>query len=327
MKYSRTRSLRIDIRRQILNQLLLAALLTLAFLFVPHAAHAQTTLGSMMCDISFNLAPFEKLFVGLSYITGAILIGMGLMQLAFFTDTINAGRQFGVSRPKGYLIAGAALLALPAFIRLLVASLFGNFETADMGGGLNACVPTVGAGGAAGTVGLDGLVMNMVMNIKSPMVFMLSVISILIGIFLVAMALIKASKFGQNPKASVPNIIANLVIGTILYTVGTSLNTILATVFGTSAIAGPGVVVNAIAFDFGADTQPFQAAVYAALTFFQLVGMIAFIRGWLILKDAVEGHSQKTVAQGLTHIFGGVCAVNIYAFLQAMDTTFGTGFL
>jgi hypothetical protein len=160
------------------------------------------------------------------------------------------------------------------------------------------------------------------------MVFMLSVLSILFGIFMVIRGLVKASKFGQDAKSSVPAIVANLTIGTILYTVGTSLNSIMTSVFGDSQIWGPNVVVSAIAYDFGANTQPFQSAVYAALTFFQLVGFIAFIRGWLIIRDAVEGaHGQKTVAQGMTHIIGGVLAVNIYRFLDVMDTTFGTGFL
>ena len=300
--------------------------IALAMASVPGMAFAQT-LGDMMCSASRNMAPFEKLFVGLAYITGSILIGSGLFQLAFYTDVMNTGRQYGISRPKGYLIAGSALLALPAFIRLMINSLFNYSDNADFGGGLSACLALQDAGGTAGNVGLDGLMINLIYNIKSPMVFMLSVLSILIGIFMVARGLIKGAKFGQDPKASVPNIIANIVIGTILYTIGTSLNTIMATVFGDSNVWDSSVVTNAIAYDFGADTQPFQSAVYAALTFFQLVGFIAFIRGWLILRDAVEGSGQKTVSQGLTHIFGGVLAVNIYRFLEVMDSTFGTGFL
>jgi hypothetical protein len=305
----------------------MACVAVVAALFDPTAASAQT-LGNMMCSISHNLAPFEKLFVGLSYVAGAICIGAGITQLGFFTDTINAGRQYGIARPKGYLIAGAGLLALPAFLRLMVNSLFNFSSTSDAGGGLSACIPYIGYGGQAGSVGLDGLVLNLVMNIKGPMVFMLSVISILIGIFLVIDGLLTASKYGKDSNVhSIPKIMTKLIIGTILYTVGTSLNEIIATVFGDSAIDGPGRITSAIAADFGADTQPFQTAVYAALTFFQLIGMIAFIRGWMILKDAVENKGQKTVAQGLTHIFGGVLAVNIYRFLQAMDATFGTGFL
>ena len=313
-------------RKDMMSKLIYTLFLSTIFLSNPELAYAQS-LGDMMCSVSHNLAPFEKLFVGLAYITGAILMGSGLYQLSYFTDAINASRQFGVSRPKGYIVSGAILLALPAFLNWTITTMFGYSQHADLGGGLSGCLAYVGAGGHAGDVGLDGLMTNLVMNIKSPMVFMLSVICILMGIFYVFRGLVKASKFGQDAKSSIPVILTNITVGTIIYTIGTSMNMIMATVFGDSTIAGSNVVVNAIAADFGADTGAFQSAVYAALTFFQLVGMIAFIRGWIILKDACEGQSQKSVPQGLTHIIGGVLAVNIYRFLEVMDTSFGTGFL
>lgn len=315
------------IRNSNLNIGSVIAFAAVASVFAPSPSFAQGSLGESMCSITYNIAPFEKLFVGLAYIMGSILIGMGLSQLAFFTDTFSASKQYGISRPKGLLIAGSGLLALPAFLRLLVNSVFNFSSSADFGGGLSGCIPYVAAGGTAGNVGLDGLMINLVYNIKSPMVFMLSALSILIGIFMVIRGLVKGSTFGQNAKSSVPSIVANIVIGTVLYTVGTSLDSIMATVFGDSGVWNSSVVTSAIAYDFGGDTQPFQQAVYAALTFFQLVGFIAFIRGWIIIRDAVEGNGQKTVAQGLTHIIGGVLAVNIYRFLDVMDTTFGTGFL
>ncbi len=297
----------------------------------PLSASAQT-LGDMMCSVSHNIATFQPLFVGLAYITGSILIGMGLLQLAIFTDTINSGRQFGVSRPKGYLVSGSGLLALPSFLGWAEHTLFG---LNDLGSGIVGCIPGAagavrGEHGIGGVAGLDNLMINLIENIKNPMTNALSVIAILIGLFMVMRGLIKGAKFGQDAKSSIPTILANVIIGTILYTVGTSLNEIEATVFGDSNISGPNIVTSAIAYDFGADTQPFQSAVYAALTFFQLIGFIAFIRGWMILRDSVDGGGgggQNKIAQGLTHIFGGVLAVNIYRFLEAMDATFGTGFL
>jgi intracellular multiplication protein IcmC len=297
----------------------------------PDVARAQS-LGNIFCSAAENIAPFESLFVGLAYVTGAILIGSGLYQLSYFTDSINAARQFGISRPKGYMVAGACLLALPAFIRFMVNTVFNFSFQYDFGGGLHACVPIIGEAGTGhgfGTeVGLDGLMLNVVYNIKSPMVFFLSALSIIMGIFLVFRGLVKASKFGQERATSIPQILGHVFIGTILYTVGTSMNMIMSTVFGDGNIFGSNTVLSAISTDVAGNTQPFQNAVYAALTFFQLIGMIAFIRGWLILKDSVDHSGQgNKLAQGLTHIVGGVLAVNIYRFLEVMDTTFGTGFL
>jgi len=76
----------------------------------------------------------------------------------------------------------------------------------------------------------------------------------------------------------------------------------------------------------GASAQ-FQTAVNAALSFFQIIGFIAFVRGWMVLKKVVEGGGNVTMAQGITHIVGGVLAINIAPFLKIMDTTFGTNLL
>jgi hypothetical protein len=56
---------------------------------------------------------------------------------------------------------------------------------------------------------------------------------------------------------------------------------------------------------------------------FQLVGLISFVRGWNILRNAIEGVGQATVPQGLTHIIGGVLAMNISGFMVALDATLG----
>jgi hypothetical protein len=71
----------------------------------------------------------------------------------------------------------------------------------------------------------------------------------------------------------------------------------------------------------------FQTAVNAALSFVQIIGFIAFVRGWMIMKKVVEGGGNVSMAQGMTHIIGGVLAVNIAPFLKIMDTTFGTNLL
>jgi hypothetical protein len=289
----------------------------------PFAAQAQT-LGEMMCSVSNNIQPFRMIFVGIAYIGGALMLGTGFFQLAFYTDVMNQGRQYGISRPKGYLVAGAAMLALPSFLSYMMNSI--GLSGAGIGGnGLSAtgCYAPVAAGGGDG---LDGLMRNLTTNIAGPIVHLFSVISFLSGIYMVIRGLIKGSKFGQDAKATVGTIAANIVIGTILFTIGSSLDTIMATVFGDGNISGSGSVVSFIGYNFGAGTGPFQDGVTAALAFVQMIGMIAFIRGWLILKDAVEGLGQKTVAQGLTHILGGVLAINIYRFLDVMDWTFGTNF-
>ena len=56
----------------------------------------------------------------------------------------------------------------------------------------------------------------------------------------------------------------------------------------------------------------------------QLIGVIAFIRG-LILLTHLGGHGGQpgTFAKGMTHIIGGILCINIYQFVQVVMVTLG----
>ena len=58
----------------------------------------------------------------------------------------------------------------------------------------------------------------------------------------------------------------------------------------------------------------------------QVVGMAAFVRGWmLIARTATSGQPPGGTGKGITHIFGGILAMNIVGTLQIINNTiFGT---
>jgi len=54
----------------------------------------------------------------------------------------------------------------------------------------------------------------------------------------------------------------------------------------------------------------------------QVVGVIAFIRGWvLIARSASQGQQPGGVGKGLAHVFGGILAMNIVGTLQIVNNT------
>jgi len=59
----------------------------------------------------------------------------------------------------------------------------------------------------------------------------------------------------------------------------------------------------------------------------QTIGLIAFIRGWvLVAKSASQGQPPGGTGKGLTHVFGGILAMNIVGTLQIINNTlYGTG--
>jgi intracellular multiplication protein IcmC len=54
----------------------------------------------------------------------------------------------------------------------------------------------------------------------------------------------------------------------------------------------------------------------------QVVGMIAFIRGWvLIARSASQGQPPGGTGKGIAHVFGGILAMNIVGTLQVVNNT------
>jgi intracellular multiplication protein IcmC len=66
--------------------------------------------------------------------------------------------------------------------------------------------------------------------------------------------------------------------------------------------------------------------VKALLGLIQIVGVIAFIRGWLYIAKTADGGGQgNNFGKGLTHIFGGIMAINIAGVRDVLWNTFGFG--
>ena len=56
----------------------------------------------------------------------------------------------------------------------------------------------------------------------------------------------------------------------------------------------------------------------------QLVGAIAFLRGWIILsKSSNQGAQPGSISKGVIHIIGGILALNITRVISIVMATFG----
>ncbi|MDE2029884.1 MAG: hypothetical protein KGI97_04890 [Alphaproteobacteria bacterium] len=277
-----------------------------------------TTLGDIICNATINGSAFGPLFSWGAYGIGAILAVQGIHHMRLHVDSPQNNK---MDKPLFLWLGSALLLSLPSFIGMIVTSLYG---TTAAGGGAG-CNPG-GAGASAST--LDVMLTNFVNNIHDPLLGLVSIIAWVAGLLFVVRGLVKASKYGFDPRANSPHIIlTNIVFGALLLTIGSNLDMVMGSVFGASTIKGSSVLNWSFASALGGASTSFQTAVKAGLTFVQLIGAIAFVRGWLIMKKVVEGGGNVTMAQGITHIVGGVLAINIFWFLKIMDTTFGTGLI
>jgi uncharacterized membrane protein HdeD (DUF308 family) len=66
-----------------------------------------------------------------------------------------------------------------------------------------------------------------------------------------------------------------------------------------------------------------QQAINVCFAVIQFIGVIAFIRGLVLLSHASGGHHQNAFSKGLTHLIGGIFCINIYQVIQVLGATFG----
>ncbi|GAB5389559.1 MAG: type IVB secretion system protein IcmC/DotE [Alphaproteobacteria bacterium] len=65
-----------------------------------------------------------------------------------------------------------------------------------------------------------------------------------------------------------------------------------------------------------------QRVIWASIMIIQFVGLIAFVRGLFLMKANAEGNSQATIGQALTHMIGGVLAINLGELIKVLEVTF-----
>jgi len=283
----------------------------------PVTATAAATLGDVFNNLYVNTKPFGDMFQYASYAAGVLCVVQGIHHFRLHSE--NPANNPMV-KPLMLMAGGAGLLLLPSVVDTVVTTI-----------GLNAAAPntTVTALACGAGTGLDAMICNLVSNIKAPMISLVSMIAGVSGIFMIVRGLVKASKHGIDSRThSMHSILTHILFGGLLFSISSNLGMMMSSVFGTSTIS-PSSVINWSFADAlaGGASQQFQSAVTAGLTFIQIIGVIAFVRGWMVMKKVVEGGGNATMAQGITHIVGGVAAINIFAFLKIMDTTFGTGLL
>lgn len=70
--------------------------------------------------------------------------------------------------------------------------------------------------------------------------------------------------------------------------------------------------------------NPWSSLIKASFLVLQLIGVIAFIRGLIIMTHlAGQGGQPGTFAKGITHIIGGILCINMYDTVRTILISFG----
>ncbi|MEE2769814.1 MAG: hypothetical protein VX835_01880 [Pseudomonadota bacterium] len=153
----------------------------------------------------------------------------------------------------------------------------------------------------------------------------LTALAYVMGIYLTVSAVFKFKKFGHRTafmhvEAGMFGPIMQFFIGVAMLYMPTFIGVLNATVFGDSAID------DVMAYTSSGSSPDWANAISPMYQAIQIIGMIAFLRGWLILSKSVQkdgGNQPGQITKGVIHIIGGVLAMNITRSIEILTATFG----
>jgi len=172
---------------------------------------------------------------------------------------------------------------------------------------------------------LDAAIINLG-NAFGDLKHMMVALSYIIGLALIVRGLMMYKIFGTQTMASAnkgefAGPLVFILVGAILLYFPSTLDTSLATVFGTKAIKAPNELLSYKALD---QVEQWKQLSTVIIKYIYLIGLIAFIRGWVLLsKMGHSGAQPGQLGKGIIHIVGGILLINIVATVNILATTFG----
>ncbi|MBS0286287.1 MAG: hypothetical protein JSR17_03275 [Proteobacteria bacterium] len=127
--------------------------------------------------------------------------------------------------------------------------------------------------------------------------------------------------FGSAQRGEIAGPMVHLVIGAILLYLPSTLTSSLGTIFGSSEIGQASDLIN---YQTLSSSEKWQKLTNVVVEYMVLIGLIAFVRGWVILSKMGHSGSQPgSIGKGLVHIIGGILLINIVDTVNLLGCTFG----
>lgn len=270
------------------------------------------TLGGMMCNLINNSTDLPGVVTGFAYMAGLIAGFLGIMKLRQHVENPNSVE---IWDPIKRFIMGGAFFALPYVVTAIKRTIEGQ------GGTVYAA--DTGFNGDADGAGLDAMIVALVSNIGAPAVWLIGWFGWLAGlvfVFIGISRLIKTEQEGPRGPTGIGTITTFLIAGA-LFSLNSIVRYINTSIFGTNVIATNG----ALQYTDGlGDASPHIHAVISAIIGFSIVlGWVSLARGLFIVRGVSEGNSQASMMAAITHLIGGVLAINLGSVIMAVQDSLG----
>ena len=298
-----------------LNKIIGLSFVALLATTVRAEAAVANGVGSLINNVTntLNGGGFYSLLSGAAYLMGLLFALTGVFKFKEHVDGQGSRNEIPLGAAIKRFVAGGMLLSLP-------------FMSSAMQGSLGVTGTVISAGamhGGGGLTGMDAMIVAFMSDIAQPAVDLLRIVAFLGAIIFLIIGIIRLTKTeqeGARGPAGLGTIMTFLTSGA-LFSFGNMAGAFSNSIFGSSQTATfVNIGANVLP---AADVAQVAPVIEAVMTFVYIVGLIAFLRGWFVLKSFADGNSQVSLAQAITFLIGGSLAINLGAVIDAVQNTVG----
>ena len=300
---------------KILGYLLFASLIALCLQSGEAFAQSQAsgpTLGQVIRNIQTNSISLGGVFSGFSYLAGLVLGYLGIIKLK---QHVENPQHSPLSASMTRFLAGGAFFALPFVMDVVRATIEDD--------GNQVKYTNNGFNGKVSGTGLDAMIVNLMEDIFIPLQWMFGTFGYLAGIVLVMIGisrLLKSEQDGPRGPGGIGTIMTFLMAG-CLFSINSIIGYLNNSLFMDDTIKTKGVLQYTAGLGGAADHV--HAVISAIIAFSVILGWISLIRGFFIIRGVSEGNSQASMMAAVTHVIGGVLAINLGSVIMAVQDTLG----
>jgi hypothetical protein len=270
----------------------------------------EGTLGGMMCNIVNGTENVPGVITGFAYMAGLIAGFLGIMKLR---QHVESPSQVEIWDPIKRFAMGGAFFVLPYIASVVRSTIEGPAGTVN--------VTDTGFNGTSSGVGLDAMIVSLMANIEAPAIWLVSWFGWLAGlvfVFIGISRLMQTEQQGPRGPSGIGTVTTFLIAG-CLFSLNSIITYINGSIFGTDVLATEGTLQYTDGLAGAADHV--HAVISAIITFSIILGWISLVRGLFIVRDVSEGNSQASMMAAITHLIGGVLAINLGAVIMAVQNT------
>ena len=255
-----------------------------------------------------------------SYVVAILLFGSMLQGAYKLSSGAQGGPQVSGLAWRG--IGAGLLIALPKAVSMIRDSIIDNASSAQ-----DIVSLKVAAAGAA-DAGLDAGLVRLITDVREPLMGLVFLLAFFFGILIIAQTLYAMSGINFEKQQLTPNqMVTRLIFGGLLVSFYSLYEVVSTTVFG--AVPEASTLVLAWSQDaLNGDTATrVNNVMNAVFVWVQIVGTIAFLRGWFSLKGSLDGSANSPKSAGITQVIAGALCINMPATVVMIQNTLGVKIL